>query len=431
MWMKHLPQPEGPALFNRAVMRNGSEEDPMNIDWILEAHKHAHEIMDIREEIHAFPELGNQEFKTAGLIEERLHSYGIPTRRLLGTAVIGELHGCKPADAMDASVPEESAGCSSIQSGRIVALRADMDALPIHEQTDWAFASGNEGVMHACGHDVHMAAALGAARLLSKHADLLRGTVRFIFQPDEEGNGGAERLVKEHVLDGVSAVFGAHVSPNLPLGTIGIRYGKFYAASDVIRVKVHGRSCHGAEPEKGIDALHAAARMVTALKKLPLEFFPEHSVLTIGTFRSGTAENILPGEAEFQGIIRTLGPDTRAKMKACLLETIQQIEAETDVTAELFIRESYPGVVNTDSETACAEGAALRLFGPEHVCRIAEPTMTTEDFGYYVEAAGGSFYHIGVGGDYPLHNEHFLPPDDAPVIGAALHAAVLFSRLQA
>ena len=410
---------------------SGSEEDSMNIDWILEAHKHAHEIMDIREEIHAFPELGNQEFKTAGLIEERLHSYGIPTRRLLGTAVIGELHGCKPADAMDASVPEESAGCSSIQSGRIVALRADMDALPIHEQTDWAFASGNEGVMHACGHDVHMAAALGAARLLSKHADLLRGTVRFIFQPDEEGNGGAERLVKEHVLDGVSAVFGAHVSPNLPLGTIGIRYGKFYAASDVIRVKVHGRSCHGAEPEKGIDALHAAARMVTALKKLPLEFLPEHSVLTIGTFRSGTAENILPGEAEFQGIIRTLGPDTRTKMKARLLETIQQIEAETDVTAELFIRESYPGVVNTDSETACAEGAALRLFGPEHVCRIAEPTMTTEDFGYYVEAAGGSFYHIGVGGDYPLHNEHFLPPDDAPVIGAALHAAVLFSRLQA
>ena len=409
---------------------SGSEEDPMNIDWIAEAHKYANEITDIREEIHAFPELGNQEFRTAQLIEDRLHSYGIPTRRLLGTAVIGELHGCKPADAMDASVPEESAGSSSIQSGRIVALRADMDALPITEKTDWAFESANHGVMHACGHDVHVAAALGAARLLSKHADTFRGSVRFLFQPDEEGSGGADRLVKAHVLDGVSAVFGAHVSPELPLGMIGIRYGKFYAASDVIRVKVHGRSCHGAEPEKGIDALEAAARMVTELKKLPAEFLPEHSVLTIGTFHSGTAGNILPGEAEFQGIIRTLGPDARAKMKTRLRETIRQIEARTGVHAEIFIRESYPGVVNTDSETACAENAALRLFGPEHVCRIAEPTMTTEDFGYYVEAAGGSFYHIGVGGDYPLHNEHFLPPADAPVIGAAMHAAVLFSRLQ-
>lgn len=384
---------------------------PMKIDWMAEACKSADEIMDIREEIHHDPEPGNREFHTAALIEERLHSYGIPTRRLLDTAVIGILRG------------EKSPG------GPVVALRADMDALPVEEKTGWTWASENPGMMHACGHDIHMAAALGAARLLSKYTDCFEGEIRFIFQPDEEGQGGAERLVKAGVLKGAGAVFGAHVSPDLPLGSIGIRYGKFYAASDVFHILVHGKSCHGAEPKKGIDALYAASLMVSALKRLPDEFLPEHPVLTTGVFHAGTAENILAGEAEFKGIIRTLGPEMRRKMKDRLREIVREIGELTGADSEIRIRESYPGVVNTDAPTVHAETAALSLFGKDRVIRIEEPTMTTEDFGYYVQETGGSFYHIGVGGEYPLHNERFLPSSEAAVIGAAMHAETLYSWL--
>ena len=392
----------------------------MTIDWLKEAEKHADEIMDIREEIHAFPERGNQEFRTAELIEDCLHSYGIPTRRLLGTAVIGELRGSRIPD-------DERSG--EARPRKTVALRADIDALPIEEKTDWTFSSNTPGLMHACGHDVHTAAVLGAARLLSKYTDCFSGAVRFIFQPDEEGSGGADRLVRAGVMDGVGAVFGAHVSPDLPAGTIGIRYGKFYAAADVFHIGIQGKSSHGAEPEKGIDALAAAARMVTELEALPSVFLPERSVLTVGTFRSGTATNILAGDAEITGIIRTLGSDTRKAMKTRFADTVRSIEADTGVTASVRIRESYPGVVNTDRETVHAEQAALRLFGPDHVIRIDTPTMTTEDFGYYIDASAGSFYHIGVGGDFPLHNEHFLPSGDAAVYAAAMHAETVFSWL--
>ena len=393
----------------------------MMIDWLKEAERHADEIMDIREDIHAFPERGNEEFRTAELIEDRLHSYGIPTRRLLGTAVIGELRGTGGSDA-------DHSG--ELYPQKTVALRADIDALPIEEKTDWAFASNTPGLMHACGHDIHTAAALGAARLLSKYSDCFSGTVRFVFQPDEEGSGGADRLVRAGVMDGVGAVFGAHVSPDLPAGTVGIRYGKFYAAADVFTISIQGKSSHGAEPEKGIDALAAAARMVTALEALPSIFLPERSVLTVGTFRAGTATNILAGDAEITGIIRTLGSDTRKAMKARFADTVRSIEADTGVTASFRIRESYPGVVNTDPETAHAEQAALRLFGPDRVIKIDTPTMTTEDFGYYIDAtSAGSFYHIGVGGDYPLHNEHFLPSGDTAVYAAAMHAETICSWL--
>ena len=387
----------------------------MKIDWLEEAQRSANEIMDIREEIHQFPEPGNQEFRTSELIEERLQSYGIPTRRLLGTAVIGELKGCRTAGS----------------SGRTAALRADMDALPVRERTGWAFASRNPGFMHACGHDVHVAAALGAARLLSKYTDCFDGSVRFLFQPDEEGSGGADRLVHAGALEGVRAVFGAHVSPDLPFGTVGIRYGKFYAASDTFSVHVLGRSCHGAEPEKGIDALAAAAEMVLALKALPAGFLPEKSVLTTGMFRSGTAVNILPGEANFSGMIRTLGPETREAMKERLRREIRTLAKKNGVKAKIELKESYPGVVNTDPETRLAEAAAIRLFGADAVHRIPDPTMTTEDFGYYIDAAGGGcFYHIGVGGDHPLHGERFLPPPEAPVLAASMHAETLFSWLE-
>ena len=377
-------------------------------DYLSEARAISGELAALRHAFHQEPELGNGEYRTAEKIETYLRRCGLSTRRLLGTAVIGYLDGALP--------------------GSCAALRADMDALPLQEATGAPFSSRIAGVMHACGHDVHMAAALGAARLLAARQNGLRGRAVFLFQPDEEGNGGAQRMIAEGALAGVDAVFGAHVSPDLPLGHAGVRYGKFYAASDTFRVIVTGRSAHGAEREKGIDALAAAARMVTAALALPQKL-GEKSVVSVGTLNAGTAGNILAARAEFSGIIRTLGPEARAAMRALFQKTIGAVSLETGAAADCSLRASYPGVVNDDAMTRLVEETARAALGEGRVHRIESPTMTTEDFGYFLQERPGAFYHIGAGCSLPLHNPAFLPDDEAVVFGAALHASIIESFL--
>ena len=305
-----------------------------------------------------------------------------------------------------------------------------MDALPVKEATDAAFASEVSGVMHACGHDVHTAAALGAARILSEMRDDLDGNVVFLFQPDEEGRGGAERMIKEGCMEGVDAVFGAHVSPDLPAGRIGIRYGKFYAASDMFTVAVTGKTSHGAVREKGIDALGAAAEMVTALLKLPWQITDDKCVLTVGRMNSGTAGNIMPGSAEFEGIIRTLGPQTRMAMENAFCRTAHEIADRTGTEVSINYFHSYPGIVNDEEMTALAEQTVVAQFGEDSVCRIEEPIMTTEDFGCFMDEAPGAFYHIGAGCEAPLHSERFLPQEDVVIKLTEMHAAVVRAYLK-
>ena len=374
-------------------------------NYISEALSLAPELTALRQAFHRHPELGNREFETSKRIEACLNGWGIPTRRLLDTAVVGTLEGALP--------------------GPTVALRADMDALPLQEATGVDFASEVPGVMHACGHDVHMAAALGAARLLSARRERLPGRVVFLFQPDEEGRGGAQRMIDTGVLEGVDAVFGAHVTPDLPVGHVGVRYGKFYAASDTFRVTVRGKSAHGAQRERGIDALGAAAELVNRLIALPESMPGERCVVSVGTFHAGTAENALADEAVFAGIIRTLGPQARSELRQRFLQTADDTAAEWRARAECALRESYPGVVNDDAMTALAERAARKALGSEAVHVIDEPTMTTEDFGCFLLVVPGSFYHIGAGCSLPLHNTGFLPDDRAIITAAATHAAVV------
>ncbi len=359
----------------------------------------------IRECVHRNPEPGNQEFKTASLIEETLHSCGITTHRVTETGVVGILQGGFPGPA--------------------VALRADMDALPIMEESGAEFSSEIPGFMHACGHDVHTTAVLGAAMLLSEDRDRLHGSVRFFFEPDEEGSGGAVRMIKAGCMEGVDAVFGAHVVPDLPAGVIGVRFGKFYAASDTFTVIFHGKSAHGAQPGKGIDALAAAAAAVSALRGLPAKLVSDPAVLTVGTFRSGIAGNIIADTAEFSGIIRTLGKDDRAAIRQGFERTIRQISEEYNTKIEIILHESYAGIVNTPEETDIVRKAAENLFGSRDVRVIDQPTMTTEDFGYFIDAAKGSFYHIGAGCSAPLHNSGFLPEPCTIIRLAALHADII------
>lgn len=362
------------------------------------------EIFALRKEIHSHPEPGNHEFHTAEIVETYLKRHGIETERRLDTAVIGILHCGK--------------------GGKTVALRADMDALPVMEKTGCAFSSQNAGYMHACGHDVHTAALLGCARELSEKRHELNGTVIFIFQPDEEGNGGAKRLIEAGVLDGVDAVYGCHVASDLPSGTVGIRYGKFYAASDMYDVTITGKASHGAQPEQGIDALLSAADAVCAIGKIR-ESESERCVVSTGMLHAGTVRNTIADSASFSGIIRSLGPENRAHLKQRVEQCICEACTKTGAEWDLKITESYGGIVNTDVETDIVRKAAEKAVGKENVVVIKEPLMTTEDFGYYVDTVGGSFYHIGAGCTYPLHSPYFLPDEKALETAVCMHVSVV------
>ena len=380
------------------------------IDWKKEAAGIGEELREIRKEIHRNPEIGNREFKTSSLVENYLNSLGIETKHLAGTGIVGELIGKK--------------------EGPVVALRADMDALPVTEHTGCDFASRVPGMMHACGHDVHTTALLGAAKLLAAHRDELPGNVRFFFQPDEEGDGGAQRMIQEGCMENVSAVFGAHVDPAIPAGQIGIRYGKFYAASDSMDVFIHGKSAHGATRELGIDAIEAACKMIPELLDLPKILLPEKSAVSIGAIQAGTVRNIVADHAEFHGIIRTLGRDSRDKLLSTLREKLYGISDEMGTRIELILKQPGSGIVNTDPETALCEHTAVSLFGKENVVLLQEPKMISEDFGFFVEKCGaGCFYHIGAESPYPLHSDHFLPKEEGIEVGAAMHACVAMSFL--
>ena len=374
------------------------------------AKQYTAELNAIREQIHRHPELGNREYRTAELVEKILHGLGIETRRVTETAIVGTLTGGSP--------------------GPTAALRADMDALPVSEDSGADFSSETAGLMHACGHDVHTTAALGAAMLLAEHRETLPGTVKFFFEPDEEGSGGAARMIAAGCMEGVDAVFGAHVAPDLPAGVIGVRYGKFYAASNMFTVIVHGRSAHGAQPEKGIDALAAAAAMITELRTLPAKYIQDPAILSIGMVRAGTAGNIIADRAEFSGIMRTLGPEDRGKLKTVFEKTIRQISDAFSTTAEIRITESYAGIINSEAETRHVQETAEALFGAENVRVLERPTMTTEDFGCFIDAAKGSFFHIGAGCAAPLHNPKFLPEPLTIIRLAALHADIIEQYLR-
>ena len=366
-------------------------------------------VCQIRKEIHACPETGNHEYYTADLIERVLKENGIETKRYLDTAVVGILHLGK--------------------GGKTVALRADIDALPVEEKTGCAFASKNKGYMHACGHDVHTASLIGAALALAHDKEHLNGTVVFIFQPDEEGNGGAQRLIDAGALNGVDAVFGCHVAPDLPEGTVGIRYGKFYAASDMFDVTITGKASHGAQPEKGIDALVAAARAVSAIDDIH-RTESERCAVSVGMMQAGTVRNTIADEARFSGIIRSLGKENRAHLKQKLQQCVKDACKWNGASYEIEIKESYGGIVNTDAETRIAHKAAESAFGKENVVVIDEPLMTTEDFGCYVDHVRGSFYHIGAGCEYPLHSPYFIPTEKALETAVKMHVAVVKEYLK-
>lgn len=385
-------------------------------DILTQSHTFSHKALSLRRAIHRRPELGNAEEETAALIVGALEELGWAVARPVGTSVMATLEGARP--------------------GRTVALRADMDALRIQEETGLPFASEIPGVMHACGHDFHTAGLLGAAMVLTEHRPTMKGRVRLLFQPDEEGSGGAARMIAAGCLDGVDAVFGAHVDPDLPAGTVGFKYGKMYAASDVFRVVVRGEGCHGASPEAGIDAIAIASQAVMAVQQIVSRRLAptDAAVITVGSFHAGAQANVVADRAEIEGILRTLGPDTRRRVKKLFTETVQGVCAAMGARAEIDIRESYPGVVNDDGMVDFARHIAEQMLGAGRVVTLDAPTMATEDFGCFTQAVPGAFYKIGVrnpdiGAVWPIHSPKFVADEAAMPHLIALHAGVALKYL--
>ncbi len=361
-------------------------------------------LTEIRRTLHRHPEPGNGEFYTAEYVETVLRELGLSPRRLLDTAVIADIHGTAP--------------------GPTVALRADMDALPVTEESGAAYASQHPGMMHACGHDLHMAAVLGAARLLTEMP--FAGTVRLLFQPDEELDGGAQRMVDAGALEDVSMVFGAHVRPDLPKGTVAVCEGPFYAASNPFAITLHGKSAHGAEPQNGADAVLAGARIVTALQER-LTRHPSPAVLTVGSFHGGRQCNLVADHALLEGILRTFGGEDRLLLTSELERIARETAAELGVTAEVRITWGYSGITNPPEGVQLFRQAAAQL---QTECLSATPLMTTEDFGAFLEQVPGCFWHLGVGGEAPLHNGRFCPSEDVLPLAAALHVQTCLTALE-
>jgi amidohydrolase len=236
-------------------------------------------------------------------------------------------------------------------------------------------------------------------------------------------------MIAAGCMKGVSAVFGGHVTPDLPAGVVGVRYGKFYAASDTFQIRLFGRAAHGAEREKGIDALEAGAILVQELIRLPERLTGERSVVSVGTFRAGTARNVVADEAVITGIMRTLGDEARLTMRSLMRDACRGVANQTDVSVEIQLQKSYSGVINHDAETDHVRRVAGKLFGRKNVVVLDLPTMKTDDFGYFLLHHPGVYYHFGAGCDKPLHSPDFLPEAHTALTGAALHAAVLHSYL--
>ena len=364
------------------------------------------------------PELGMEEYRTVDIVKDTLKSLGIETKRIAGTGVIGLLRGKG--------------------SGKTIALRADMDALPISDKKKVDYVSRIPCKMHACGHDFHMASLLGAAILLSKYKNKFNGNVKFLFQPAEETIGGALPMIEEGALKNpeVSAVFGLHVDVDIEVGKIGIIYGKAYAASDMFDVIIYGKGSHGAAPHEGIDAITVGAQVVSALQNFvsrnvnPLD----SAVVTIGIFQGGYQRNIIADRVKLSGIIRTLDPNIREiacdRVKKIILGVTEALGAKANIN----FTPSYPSLINDNSMTDLVKSVAEGLLGKDNVIMVDKPSMGVEDFAYFLQNTAGSFFKVGIrnkekGIVQPLHSSLFDIDEDALQIATAMYTQIVLKFL--
>ncbi|MBS7812457.1 M20 aminoacylase family protein [Roseococcus pinisoli] len=377
----------------------------------------AEEMTEWRRDIHAHPELLFEEHRTAEVVAKKLEEWGIEVHRgIAGTGVVGVLR--------------------SGNSGRSIGLRADMDALPMPEETGLPHASTVPGKMHACGHDGHTTMLLGAAKYLAETKNF-DGTVHFLFQPAEEGGAGAKVMIEEGLFDRFpcDSVYGVHNDPGLKLGETSVVAGPILAASDRVNIIVKGRGGHAARPHMSLDPILIGAQIVVAIQGIvarrvdPLD----SAVISLCQFHSGTASNVIPDTATINGTIRTLRPETRDEMERLITQIGQNIGAMHDAEVVVEYKRGYPPTVNHEAETERAALAAAKVMGADKVIRKRPPAMGAEDFSYMLIERPGCFLKLGQAGadkgGVPVHNTKYDFNDDLLPIGASFFATLVEQEL--
>jgi len=381
------------------------------------AEKLAPRLIEIRRHLHSHPELSGQEQQTAAYVAGVLSSCGIVVQEAIGkTGLIGELVGGT--------------------DDRLVAIRTDMDALPITERTCLEFASRKPGIMHACGHDVHTTVGLGTAMVLSQLGEMLPGNTRFLFQPAEEIAQGANWMVQDGAMNDVSAIFSLHVFPSIPGGSLGIRYGALTAAADDLEIFIMGESGHGARPHEAIDAIWIASQVITTLQQAisrtqnPLRPI----VLTIGQISGGRAPNVIADQVRLAGTVRSLHPDTHADLPQWVEKIVANVCNMYGARYEINYRRGVPSVQNDLALTQLLEESAKEAWGSDRVQILPEPSMGAEDFSIYLQHAPGTMFRLGVGfrdkPNYPLHHPQFEVNESAIVTGVVTLAYSIYQYWQ-
>lgn len=374
----------------------------------------------IRRDFHEHPETSQNEVETSKKVAAYLKEMGCDEviENVGGHGVIGVIKGA--------------------EDGGVVALRADMDALQIQEETGAEYQSKNEGIMHACGHDNHMTGLLGAAELLIQRKADIKGTVKLVFQPAEELSpvGGSRGILESGYLDDIGAIYGLHVWPDLPHGKVGVKAGPLMAATDHFTIKIHGKSAHGAKPDQGVDAVVLgsqfvmAAQTIVSRKVSPLD----SAVVTFGIFNAGTRYNIISGECLLDGTVRTLNENTRDMIEESMRKLLDALCLQSGAAAEIVYGRGYPALVNHEADAALVRKTAVSLFGEDGVVDVQEPAMPAEDFSFYLKEKKGAFVWLGTAEEgkepWPLHNCHFDVNEDILWRGAALLAQTAMDYLE-
>ncbi|WP_027338810.1 M20 metallopeptidase family protein [Halonatronum saccharophilum] len=387
------------------------------VDFKGEAFKIKEEIIRLRREIHSNPELGFEEWETAKLVANYLRSLGLEVQEgVAKTGVVAFLEGKSKE--------------------KVVGIRADMDALPIKEENDFDYKSKNEGVMHACGHDGHIAMVLGVAKVLSQFKRELEGSVKFIFQPNEEQfPSGAEAMIEEGVLEGVDGIFGIHVNPQLKVGSVGIKEGPIMAATDKFKIEVRGEGGHGAAPHRTVDAVIIAADIIQNLQSIVSRRVRpvEPIVLTIGRVCGGKSYNVIADKIEVEGTVRTVNPKLREEVPLLMEQTINGV---TDIFGGGYQFDYQFGhsVLNNDKElTKLMEKVSRDIIGEAGTIILQNPLLAGEDFASYAKRIPGFFLHLGVSSPnqkvYPWHHSKFNLDEEALPLGTALLAKAAYEFL--
>lgn len=377
-------------------------------------------MVKIRRDFHMNPEFGMEEFRTRDRIVEYLEGLGIEYKKgIANTGVLGIIRGKK--------------------KGKTIALRADMDALPIQDEKDVEYKSRVSGKMHACGHDAHLAILLGAARILKGMEEKLNGNVKLFFQPAEETIGGAKPMIEAGVMENpkVDVVLGLHVASEIDTGEIGIKYGQTHAYSDDIKIIICGKGSHGAYPQGGIDAIMIASQVVIALQSIvSRNVDPRNSaVVTIGTINGGTQSNIIADKVELVGTIRTLDSDMRLLVIKRVKDIATQIARAMGGKAEVIVEEGYIALINTDEIVDVVKRNGEEILGADKITILKSPSLGVEDFAYFAEAAPAAFYRLGCRNEEKgiIHDAHYCLFDideDCLVFGAALQVQNVLSFLK-